>query len=67
LSAPLFDELLGHLIQADWPVCSHRWLGMLGSERSIAGLLRSGERALIATQLGDLDVVPVLMSSGSLE
>ncbi len=29
----------------------------LGSERSIAGLLRSGERALIATQLGDLDVV----------
>ena len=26
-------------------------------ERSIASLLRAGERALIATQLGDLDVV----------
>jgi hypothetical protein len=30
---------------------------LLGSERSIAALLLSGERALIATQLGDLDVV----------
>jgi hypothetical protein len=30
---------------------------LLGSERSIAALLRGGERALIATQLGDLDVV----------
>jgi hypothetical protein len=30
---------------------------LLGSERSLAALLRSGERALIATQLGDLDVV----------
>lgn len=30
---------------------------LLGSERSIAALLRDGERALIATQLGDLDVV----------
>jgi hypothetical protein len=30
---------------------------LLGSERSIAALLRSGERALIATQLGELDVV----------
>jgi hypothetical protein len=30
---------------------------LLGSERSIAALLRSGERALIATQFGDLDVV----------
>lgn len=30
---------------------------LLGSERSIAMLLRSGERALVATQLGDLDVV----------
>jgi hypothetical protein len=30
---------------------------LLGSERSIATLLRNGERALIATQLGDLDVV----------
>jgi predicted nucleotidyltransferase len=30
---------------------------LLGSERSIAALLGSGERALIATRLGDLDVV----------
>src|SRR5579862_7136761 len=30
---------------------------LLGSERSIASLLRGGERALIATRLGDLDVV----------
>ena len=30
---------------------------LLGSERSIAALLHRGERALIATQLGDLDVV----------
>ncbi len=30
---------------------------LLGSELSIAALLREGERALIATQLGDLDVV----------
>ena len=30
---------------------------LLGSERSIAALLREGERALIATRLGDLDVV----------
>ncbi len=30
---------------------------LLGSERSIVTLLCSGERALIATQLGDLDVV----------
>lgn len=30
---------------------------LLGSERSIAALLRGGERALIATRLGDLDVV----------
>lgn len=30
---------------------------LLGSERSIAALLRSGERALISTRLGDLDVV----------
>lgn len=30
---------------------------LLGSERSIAALLRSGERALIATELGDLDLV----------
>jgi hypothetical protein len=30
---------------------------LLGSERSIAALLGSGERALIATQVGDLDVI----------
>ena len=30
---------------------------LLGSERSIAALLQGGERALIATRLGDLDVV----------
>jgi hypothetical protein len=30
---------------------------LLGSEHSIASLLRSNERVLIATQLGDLDVV----------
>lgn len=30
---------------------------LLGSERSIAALLRAGERALISTHLGDLDVV----------
>ena len=30
---------------------------LLGSEHSIASLLRGGERALIATRLGDLDVV----------
>jgi hypothetical protein len=100
LSAPLFDELLARLVQADvrfvvigglalgsWGVVrgtkdcdiapdpapenldrlahvvaelgGHVQLGesLLGSERSIAVLLRSGERALIATQLGDLDVV----------
>ncbi len=100
LSAPLFDELLGRLVQADvrfvvigglalgsWGVVrgtkdcdivpdpdpenletlahvaaelgGHVQLGesLLGSERSIAALLRSGERALISTQLGDLDVV----------
>lgn len=100
MSAPLFDELLGRLVQADvrfvvigglalgsWGVVrgtkdcdivpdpaltnldmlahvaaelgGHVQLGesLVGSERSIAGLLRSGERALIATQLGDLDVV----------
>jgi hypothetical protein len=30
---------------------------LLGSERSISALLQSGERALISTSLGDLDVV----------
>jgi hypothetical protein len=100
LSAPLFDELLARLVQADvrfvvigglalgtWGVVrgtrhcdivpdpapenldalaqvaaelgGHVQLGesLLGSERSIAALLRGGERALIATRLGDLDVV----------
>jgi hypothetical protein len=100
LSAPLFDELLGRLVQAQvrfvvigglalgsWGVVrgtkdcdivpdtapenldalahvvaelgGHVQLGesLLGSERSIASLLRSGERALIVTRLGDLDVV----------
>jgi hypothetical protein len=100
LSAPLFDELLGRLVQAElrfvvigglalgsWGVVrgtkdcdivpdpapenldmlahvvaelgGHVQLGesVLGSERSIASLLRAGERALVATQLGDLDVV----------
>jgi hypothetical protein len=100
LSAPLFDELLGRLVEADvrfvvigglalgsWGVVrgtkdcdvvpdpalenldtlahvaaelgGHVQLGesLLGSERSIAALLRGGERALIATRLGDLDVV----------
>ncbi|MBA3807912.1 MAG: hypothetical protein H0X28_05915 [Solirubrobacterales bacterium] len=41
-------ELGGHV---------HMGESLLGSECSIAALLRSGERALIATQLGDLDVV----------
>jgi hypothetical protein len=100
LSAPLFDELLGRLVQAEvrfvvigglalgsWGVVrgtkdcdivpdpapenldtlahvvselgGHVQLGdsLLGSERSIAWLLRGGERALIVTRLGDLDVV----------
>lgn len=33
---------------------------LLGSAPSIAALLREGERALIATRLGDLDVVQAL-------
>jgi hypothetical protein len=46
LSGPSFDELLVQQGES-----------LLGPERSIAALLRNGERALIATQLGDLDVV----------
>ena len=46
--ARIAAELCGHVLLAD---------SLLGSERSIAALLRDGERALIATQLGDLDVV----------
>lgn len=100
MSAPLFDELLVRLVQAEvrfvvigglalgsWGVVrgtkdcdivpdpapenldmlahvvadlgGHVQMGesLLGSERSIAALLRGGERALIATRLGDLDVV----------
>jgi hypothetical protein len=41
-------ELGGHVQRGE---------SLLGSERSIAALLQSGERALIATRLGDLDVV----------
>lgn len=46
--ARLVAELGGHVQLGE---------SLLGSERSIAALLRSGERALIVTQLGDLDVV----------
>lgn len=41
-------ELGGHVQMGD---------SLLGSEHSIARLLRSGERALISTNLGDLDIV----------
>jgi hypothetical protein len=46
--ARLATELGGHVQLGE---------SLLGSERSIAALLRSGERTLIATVLGDLDVV----------
>lgn len=46
--AGLLTDLGGHV-----QLCE----SLLSSERSIAALLRSGERALIATHLGDLDVV----------
>lgn len=46
--AQLVAELGGHIQLGE---------SLLGSERSIAALLRDGERALIVTQLGDLDVV----------
>ena len=46
--AHLAAELGGHIQLGD---------SLLGSERSIAELLRDGERALITTRLGDLDVV----------
>jgi hypothetical protein len=46
--ARLVVELGGH-VQLDE--------SLLGSERSIAATLRAGERALIVTRLGDLDVV----------
>lgn len=46
--ARLAVELGGHVQLGD---------SLLGSERSIAGLLQSGERALLSTSIGDLDVV----------
>lgn len=46
--AGLLTDLGGHVQLGE---------SLLGSKRSIAALLRSGERALIATQLGALDVV----------
>jgi len=54
--APANLDLLAHVVAE---LAGHVQLeeSLLGSERSIAALLRSGERALIATQLGDLDVV----------
>ncbi len=52
-------ENLGRLAHLVAELGGHVQLGesLLGSEHSIAALLRSGERALITTQLGDLDVV----------
>lgn len=52
-------ENLDSLARVTTEIGGHVQLGesLLGSERSIAALLRNGERALIATRLGDLDVV----------
>jgi len=52
-------ENLDSLARLTAEIGGHLQLGesLLGSERSIAALLRTGERALIATRLGDLDVV----------
>lgn len=52
-------ENLDSLAQVATEIGGHVQLGesLLGSERSIAALLRNGERALIATRLGDLDVI----------
>jgi predicted nucleotidyltransferase len=52
-------ENLNSLARVTAEIGGHVQLGesLLGSEHSIAALLRNGERALIATQLGDLDVV----------
>jgi hypothetical protein len=54
--APENLDRLAHVVTE---LGGHVQLGesLLGSERSIAALLHSGERAFIATQLGDLDVV----------
>jgi hypothetical protein len=46
--ARLVGELGGHVQLGE---------SLLGSERSIVATLRGGERALIVTRLGDLDVV----------
>jgi hypothetical protein len=46
--ARVASELGGHIELGE---------ALLGSERSIGARLRNGERALIATRLGDLDVV----------
>jgi len=46
--ARVVAELAGHVQLSE---------SLLGSEHSIAALLRNGERALIATRIGDLDVV----------
>lgn len=52
-------ENLERLARVVTDLGGHVQLGesLLGSERSIVALLSSGERALIATRLGDLDVV----------
>jgi hypothetical protein len=52
-------ENLDRLARIVTELGGHVQLGesLLGSERSIAALLLNGERALIVTQLGDLDVV----------
>jgi hypothetical protein len=52
-------ENLDRLARLATELGGHVQLGesLLGSEHSIAALLHSGERALIATELGDLDVV----------
>ena len=52
-------ENLDRLARLAAELGGHVQLGesLLGSVHSITALLRSGERALIATQLGDLDVV----------
>jgi predicted nucleotidyltransferase len=53
------QENLDRLAHVAADLGGHVQLGesLLGSERSIAALLHSGERALISTRLGDLDVV----------
>lgn len=54
--APENLDRLGRLVVE---LGGHVQLGesLLGSERSIAAMLRGGDRVLIVTQLGDLDVV----------